>query len=66
MSSKNPRLKSIEEQLAHLKWRKMQNERAVRAGLESTRAMIQKDAMLKVAVNREGICIYASMYNIST
>jgi len=59
MSNSNPRLKSIEEQLAHLKWRKKQNERSVRAGLVSTRSMVQKDAMLKVAVNREGT-IYIS------
>ena len=59
MSNSNPRLKSIEEQSAHLKWRKKQNERSVRAGLVSTRSMVQKDAMLKVAVNREGT-IYIS------
>lgn len=52
MSSKHPRLKEIEEQLAHLKWRKMQNERLVRVSLEATRSMAQRDSMLKVADDR--------------
>ena len=49
----NTRIKKIEEQLAFLKWRKMQNERSVKASLETSRALSSKDAMSRVAKNRQ-------------
>ena len=48
----NARIKQIEEQLAYLSWRKLQNERSVRTSLEISRAMKQKDNMIGVAKNR--------------
>lgn len=45
----NARVKQIEEQLAYLNWRKLQNERAVKASLVTSRAMKQKDNMIGVA-----------------
>jgi hypothetical protein len=48
------RVKEIEEQLAYLNWRKMQNERSVRSSLETSRAMKSKDVMIGVAKSRRG------------
>jgi len=54
------RVKEIEEQLAYLNWRKMQNERSVRASLETSKAMKQKDAMIGVAKSRRGTYYFVS------
>lgn len=57
------RVKEIEEQLAYLNWRKMQNERSVRESLETSRAMKQKDVMIGVAKSRrdEKIVFYSTV-----
>jgi len=46
------RVKEIEEQLAYLKWRKMQNERSVKASLLTTRALSSNDSMTNIARNK--------------
>lgn len=39
------RLTDIEQQISHLKWRRMQSEQAIRSSLEQTNALRQKDTM---------------------
>ena len=47
--SKN--VKDIEQQLAHLQWRRSQNERAIRNALEKTKTMKQNDDMLRMSTH---------------
>ena len=49
MSSK--RITELEQQMAHLEWKKAQNERAYRHTLEKTRVMHQNDIILKMSVD---------------
>mmetsp|Transcript_236 Transcript_236/g.221 ORF Transcript_236/g.221 Transcript_236/m.221 type:complete len:137 (-) Transcript_236:38-448(-) len=49
--SGSSRSTEIQQQLAHLRWRRLQNERAVRNVLESTKSMKQNDTMLQISVN---------------
>eukprot|EP01041_Mallomonas_annulata_P000520 gene520-996_t len=49
--SRTTRSTEIEQQLAHLRWRRLQNERAIRNSLESSKAMQQNDMMLQISVN---------------
>ena len=44
--SKQYRINDIEQQIAQLRWRRMQNERAIKDSLESTRVLKQKDTIL--------------------
>lgn len=48
------RIKEIEEQLSHLKWRRLQNDRAIKASLEASQSMLQKDSILQMSVDRAG------------
>lgn len=43
----------ISQQLAHLRWKRMQNERAIRGGIEATRAQQKKHAIVRLAENKE-------------
>jgi hypothetical protein len=51
MSHAKPRAVEIEQQLAQLRWRRMQNERSIRAYLEATKVMKQKDTILGLTVD---------------
>ena len=44
----------IEQQLAHLRWRRLQNERGIRNALETTKQMQENDTMHKISVNHAG------------
>jgi len=48
---KMTRTTDLEQQLAHLRWRRMQNERAIRSSLEVTKSLQQKDAIMHVSVD---------------
>ena len=41
----------IEQQLAHLRWRRLQNERAIRNALQNTKALQQNDTMMQISMN---------------
>ena len=45
------RVTDIEQQLAHLRWRRMQNERHIRSSLEVTKALQQRDKIIHVSVD---------------
>lgn len=47
-----PRAREIEQQLAQLRWRRMQNERNIRNYLESTKVMKQKDTILGLTIDQ--------------
>jgi bifunctional ADP-heptose synthase (sugar kinase/adenylyltransferase) len=49
MSSR--RITELEQQMAHLEWKKAQNERAYRQTMEKTRVMHQNDIILKMSVD---------------
>ncbi len=51
MSHAKPRAIEIEQQLAQLRWRRMQNERSIRSYLEATKVMKQKDTILGLTVD---------------
>ncbi len=44
--------KDLEEQLAFLRWRRMQNERQIRRSLETTKSLTQKDELMKVSMDQ--------------
>lgn len=52
MADKN-RVRDIEQQIAHLKWLKMQNEVSIRSSLERTKAMQRNDIISKMAVDAQ-------------
>lgn len=52
MSNLKPRAKEIEQQLAQLRWRKMQNERTIRSYLEASKVMKQKDTILGLTIDQ--------------
>ena len=45
--------KNIEQQLAHLRWKKSQNEKAIRDALESTKILKQKDLILGLSADQK-------------
>jgi hypothetical protein len=47
-----PRAREIEQQLAQLRWRRMQNERNIRNYLETTKVMKQKDTILGLTIDQ--------------
>lgn len=47
-----PRAREIEQQLAQLRWRRMQNERNIRNYLEATKVMKQKDTILGLTIDQ--------------
>jgi hypothetical protein len=47
-----PRAREIEQQLAQLRWRRMQNERGIRNYLEATKVMKQKDTILGLTIDQ--------------
>jgi hypothetical protein len=51
MSVKTARACDIEQQLAQLRWHRMQNERSIRRSLEATKVLKQKDAILGLTVD---------------
>jgi hypothetical protein len=51
MSVKTARECDIEQQLAQLRWHRMQNERSIRRSLEATKVLKQKDAILGLTVD---------------
>jgi hypothetical protein len=54
-----PRVVDIEQQIAHLRWRKQQNERSIRISLEATKVLKQKDTILGITGKW---CVYIHMY----
>ena len=48
------RIQSIEEQLAHLRWKRMQNERKIRHGINTTKSMKEKDTILNLSIDNAG------------
>jgi hypothetical protein len=44
--------KALEEQIAYLRWRRMQNERQIRGALEQTRSLQGRDELLHVSHNK--------------
>lgn len=44
---------NIEQQLAHLRWKKSQNEKAIRDALESTKILKQKDLILGLSADQK-------------
>lgn len=51
MSKHSKRTKEIEEQLAHVRWLKLQNERAIQTSLQSTKLMEQNDKIVDISSN---------------
>jgi hypothetical protein len=51
MSVKTARACDLEQQLAQLRWHRMQNERSIRNSLEATKVLKQKDAILGLTVD---------------
>jgi hypothetical protein len=49
--SSKPRSVEIEQQLAQLRWRRNQNERSIKAYLDATKVMKQKDTILGLTVD---------------
>ena len=45
------RVTDIEQQLAHLRWRRMQNERHIRSSLEVTKSLQQRDKVMHVGID---------------
>ena len=45
------RVTDIEQQLAHLRWRRMQNERHIRSALDVTKSLQQRDKIIHVSVD---------------
>lgn len=45
------RVTDIEQQLAHLRWRRMQNERHIRGALEVTKSLQQRDKIMHVGID---------------
>jgi len=43
--------KKLEEQIAFVRWRRMQNERKIRHALESTKSLQMKDALMNVSMD---------------
>ena len=43
----------LSQQLAHLRWKRMQNERSIRSGIEATRSAQKNNAIVRLAENRE-------------
>ena len=41
--------KALEEQIAFMRWRRMQNERKIRSSLEQTRSLQTKDELMRVS-----------------
>jgi hypothetical protein len=52
LSEEENKIKELETQLAHLRWRKMQNESKIRNTLESSRKMRANDVMRQLEQNR--------------
>jgi len=51
----NPaRVTDIEQQLAHLRWKRIQNERKIRNGLNVTKSMKEKDTILQMSIDHAG------------
>lgn len=50
--SYRPRAIEIEQQLAQLRWRRLQNERSIRNYLETTKVMKQKDTILGLSIDQ--------------
>lgn len=50
--SHKPRTIEIEQQLAQLRWRRLQNERSIRNYLETTKVMKQKDTILGLSIDQ--------------
>ena len=48
---KTRRSKEIEEQLAHVRWLKLQNERAIQKSLQNTKLMEQNDKIVDISSN---------------
>ena len=44
--------KALEEQIAYLRWCRMQNERQIRTSLELTRSLQERDEILRVSHNK--------------
>ena len=51
-ASGNKKVSSIEEQMAHLKWRKMCTESRMQGMLTSTKKLSQRDTVLRLGNNR--------------
>lgn len=45
------RVTDIEQQLAHLRWRRVQNERLIRGAIDQTKSLQQKDTVIRLATN---------------
>lgn len=52
------RTREIEEQLAHLRWKRLQNDREIKLSLESTRSLMQKDSVLQISTDKAGKFIF--------
>ncbi len=50
--SYKPRATEIEQQLAQLRWQRLQNERSIRNYLEATKVMKQKDTILGLSIDQ--------------
>jgi len=44
--------KKLEEQIAFMRWRRMQNERKIRQALETTKSLQQKDELMNVSMDQ--------------
>ncbi len=49
------RLTDIKQQIAQLEWRRKQNDRLLKIGIESTKSLKQKDALIKISQNNLAI-----------
>jgi len=54
MSANVPRCRDLEQQLAHLRWRRWQNERSIRNCLEVGNSMREKDTILNMSIDKAG------------
>jgi hypothetical protein len=51
MTTRQRNEKKLEEQIAFVRWRRMQNERKIRQALETTKSLQMKDALMNVSMD---------------
>jgi len=54
ISSKQRRIKDIEQQIAQLRWERSQKERLIKSALETTKSLKTKDAIFQLSIDHAG------------
>ena len=53
-TSKQKRIKDIEQQIAQLRWERSQKERLIKSALETTKTLKTKDAIFQLSIDNAG------------